>query len=54
MYVTRKKGNCWPLPYIFGSRHLAGKIILKTIINTATYIPDNTADTTKDQLIFEK
>ena len=29
-----KEWNCWFLPYIFGSRGLAGKIIMKIIINT--------------------
>ena len=55
-YISRgkKEWSCWSLPYIFGSRDLAGKIIIKMIINTMTQIRDKKANATQDQLDFEQ
>ena len=47
-----KEWNCWSLPYTFCSRDLAGKIIIKIIINTITGIQDEEENGTQDQPDF--
>ena len=43
----KQEWNCWPLPYIFGSKDYAGSIMIKMIINTITQIRDKTANVTQ-------
>ena len=45
-----KKRNCWPLLYIFGSKDLAGKILIKMMINIITQIQDVASIAKQDQL----
>ena len=45
-----RKWNCWPLLYIFGSKDLAGKILIKMMINIITQIQDVASIAKQDQL----
>ena len=54
MFRRKRESNCWSLPYIFGSRDLAEKMIIKMIINTITKIRDKTANATQDQVEFQR
>ena len=48
--LEEKKWNCWPLLYIFGSKDLAGKILIKMMINIITQIQDVASIAKQDQL----
>ena len=50
----KQEWNCRSLPYISGTRDLAGKIIRKMIIIAITQIRDKTANATQGQLEFER
>ena len=54
-YMSRgeKEWNCWSLPYVFGSRDRVGNTI-KMTINTITSKRYKTANTSQDQLEFER
>ena len=49
----KKEWNCCPLPFIFGSKDYAGKIMIKMITNTITQIRDKTTNATQDEIEFE-
>lgn len=55
-YKSKRKENKKLLFFTlhFGSKHLAGQIIIKIMINTITPTQDKKANTTQDQMEFER